>query len=160
MNKAQKVAIFLIIVIHLQIIIAVAAYLRPSFICGLGEPTTLIVILALVLCTVCGAVYRNLWTSTYSVLRKTKTKVLLDERDYSIHQTAEYSGFTASYVFFVSVCMICWLVTKKQGTISSYALPLIVAGGYFAYELVRSIAILILYGRPTKDSKICEGETL
>jgi hypothetical protein len=159
MNRAQKVAIFLITAITLTLILGVAAYLRPSFNFGLGPPTTGIVICALVLCTVFGTFYRNLWVSTYDVLRKSKTKIMLDERDRSIHQKAEYSGFSASYAFFVFSCMICWLVTKKDGTISSNALPLIVAGGYFAYELIRSIVILVLYGRPTEDIKTSEGET-
>lgn len=159
MNKAQKIAIFLITVILLQIILCITAYLRPSFNFGLGPPTTGIVICVLVLCVVFGTVYRSLWVSPYEALRKSKTKIMLDERDRSIHQIAEYSGFAVSYAFFVLICMICWLVTKKDGTISSSALPLIVAGGYFAYELFRSIVILILYGRPIEDSGTIQGET-
>ncbi len=158
MNRAQKIAIFLITAITLTLILCVAAHLRPSFNFGLGPPTTGVVICALVLCTVCGTVYRSLWVSLYDTLRKTKTKIMLDERDQSILQIAEFVGFGVSYAFFVFACMTCWLVTKKEGTISSNALPLIVAGGYFAYELTKSIVTLVLYGRPTKDIKTCKGE--
>jgi hypothetical protein len=129
MNRAQKIAIFLITVITLQIVLAVAAYLHPSFNFGLGPPTTGIVICFFVLCTVCGSVYRSSWVIPYDALGKSKIKIMLDERDCSILQTAEYTGFAVSYAFFVFACMIAWLVTKKDGTISSYALPLIVAGG-------------------------------
>jgi hypothetical protein len=84
---------------------------------------------------------------------------MLDERDLIIHQKAEYAGFTASYFFFVITCIVFWLTAKKDGTINANALPLIIALGYLAYELFKSIAILILYGRPTEDIKTCEGET-
>ncbi|MHC5060800.1 MAG: hypothetical protein ACYTFK_06930 [Planctomycetota bacterium] len=147
MNKSQKIAIFLITVIILQTGLGFYARFRPSFNFGLGPPTTGIVICVLVLLTVSGTFYRNIWANTYDVLKRNKTKILLDERDLSILKEAELAGFIGSYVFFVLTCMICWLVTKKEGTISSHALGTIVAGGYLAYEFFRSIAILALYGR-------------
>jgi len=158
MNKAQKIAIFIIITIPLTLILGVAGHLRPSFNFGLGPPTTCIVICFLAFCTICAGIYRSSFISPYEALRKTTTNLMLDERDLIIHQKAEYAGFTASYFFFVITCIVLWLTTKKEGTINSNALPLIIALGYLAYEFFKSIAILILYGRPTEDIKTSEGE--
>jgi hypothetical protein len=85
------------------------------------------------------------------LFRKGKSKISYDERDAQISRKSVILGFTASYLFFVFACMGCWWYARADGMINIRILPLMVLGGYIASELVRSISLLVQYGRKEKD---------
>ncbi len=73
-----------------------------------------------------------------------------DERDRSIARRASMGGFAASYLFFILGCMGVWsVVFRGHGNeqVSVLVLPTITAIGGFVLYFVRSIMILVLYGR-------------
>jgi hypothetical protein len=67
-------------------------------------------------------------------------------------------AFGASYLFFIVWCIVTWFIVGFNGNVPFDTLPYMVLGGYITFELIRSIAILVQYGRPTEDIKTCEGE--
>ena len=142
MNKSQKIAVFLVVCIILQITLCVVARLNPSFNFGLKPPTTGVVLCVLTVCIVFSTFYRTLWPLRGG---SGKHKIVLDERDRLFIRRAEYIGFTASYAFFVLLCLGCWLFAKEDGMIKAAILLEIAVGGYYVYEFVRSCSLLAFY---------------
>lgn len=73
-----------------------------------------------------------------------------DERDLGIARKASLAGFAASYLAFVAGCMGAWFITfawLHQEQISVHVLANIVIIGGVVFYFVRSLAILMLYGR-------------
>ena len=87
------------------------------------------------------------------LFRKAKRQVEFDERDQLFRMRAWFLGYSASYLFFVIVCMTTWLIYGPKGTISVNVLPLTALGGLMALILVHSLAILGQYGRTGKGEK-------
>jgi hypothetical protein len=76
-----------------------------------------------------------------------------DERDVSIARRATIAGAMMSYLTFIFGCMGTWIVTymmRHEAQITAHALPLIAMGGAIVFFAVRSVAILVLYGRPAE----------
>jgi len=73
-----------------------------------------------------------------------------DERDHNIGQRASLIGGMASYLVFVLGCMGVWFIEfawRGQSQVSVHVLSAITMGGYITFKVVRSLAILVLYGR-------------
>jgi len=73
-----------------------------------------------------------------------------DERDRNIASRATGLGGMASYLAFIAGCMGTWFAVymfQHQGQVSVHILPGITMLGAIAFFLVRSVAILVLYGR-------------
>ena len=73
-----------------------------------------------------------------------------DERDVSIGKDATVAGGMASYLAFVLGCMGVWIVEflwHGNYQVSVHMLALITGLGGMTLYIVRSLAILILYGR-------------
>ena len=73
-----------------------------------------------------------------------------DERDITISRTATGLGGMASYTAFVLGCMGTWGIVfawQGKGAVSIHALSFITCLGALVYFTVRSVVILVLYGR-------------
>jgi hypothetical protein len=73
-----------------------------------------------------------------------------DERDKSINRRATLGGAMASYLAFILGCMGSWnFMWYVQGNemVSVHVLPMITMFGAIVFFFVRSVAILVLYGR-------------
>jgi hypothetical protein len=73
-----------------------------------------------------------------------------DERDKAIARRATLGGFAVSYGTFVLGCMGVWTAAfgwRGSDQISVHVLPIITILGGIVLFTVRSVAILILYGR-------------
>ena len=73
-----------------------------------------------------------------------------DERDLSIAREAAASGALASYLAFISGCMGTWFVVfawqgREQVTVHALGTITILSGVVFFF--VRSVMVLVLYGR-------------
>ena len=143
MNRAQKIAWFLIITISAAVIVSGIAiailYVKHGMpealgglgfmgIAGLGGLSTLI-------------------------FRKDKGKVTFDERDRIIKERAALTGFTASFLFAGLACMIPFIVLGPKTSISVIWLPQIWVGTFLTSFFVHSVAILIQYCRSGKGGK-------
>ena len=73
-----------------------------------------------------------------------------DERDSSIGRRASLIGGMASYLAFVLGCMGVWFIEfawRGQSQVSVHVLSAITMVGAITLFVVRSLAILVLYGR-------------
>ena len=87
--------------------------------------------------------------------KRDSNEVAEDERDKAIAEKATLGGGISSYTAVVLVCMITWAVFKNQGkeVIGIGVLPHIVGVALTVLFTVRSITILILYGRERTDGQ-------
>ena len=143
MNRAQKMAWFNLTVIAISLVISgtVIAIMATK----VGMPRALGGLGFLGLCGLMGfepVLFRK---------KRGQSTIDFDERDLLIGKKAALGAFTVSYVYFVSICMIIWFVVGSGGVIRVVALPLIVVGGFIISQLVRSVAVLVQYGRGEKN---------
>jgi hypothetical protein len=139
MNRWQKIAWFNLTVIEVSLLLAGAATGTLAII--IGMPAALGGLGFLGLSGLLGlepVLFRK---------KRGQSTVDFDERDLSIQRKAFLGAFAFSYVYFVAVCMIIWFVVGYSGVIRVAILPCIVAGGFITSWIVRSVAVLVQYGR-------------
>jgi hypothetical protein len=74
-----------------------------------------------------------------------------DERDLAINRRATLVGFTASYLAFFVCCFGTWIVVyaiEGEGQVSVHVVAQFTIVGMIVAFTIRSLAILVLYGRP------------
>ncbi len=81
------------------------------------------------------------------LFRKKKGQVAFDERDVMVERRAVRCGTTASYFYFVFVCLATWLYVGFDTKISAGLLPMFVVGGFIVVNVVQSIVMLVEYRR-------------
>jgi len=87
------------------------------------------------------------------IFRKDKGKVRCDERDKLINRRAALAGFGSSYLLVGLVCMIPFFVLGPEANISVVWLPMIFVIACIGCFFGHSVAVLIQYGRGSKDGK-------
>ena len=78
----------------------------------------------------------------------------VDERDKNIARQATLDGAMASYMTFVIGCMGTWFVVfafRHEEQVCVHALARITILGGIVFYFIRSVVILVLYGREPKD---------
>lgn len=143
MNIWQKIAWYNIIVITISLSLTAGAITVIALIAGMPKAFA-----GLGFMGFCG-----LMGFSPVLFKKDKSKVTFDERDRAIGIKAGWAGFGASYCFFIIVCMTTWAIYGSKGTVSVQMLPLMVLGGFIVSEIVRSITILVQYGRGGKENE-------
>ena len=81
----------------------------------------------------------------------------VDERDKSIARRATLGGAMASYMAFIIGCMGTWFVVfafQRQEQVLVHVLPTITMLGGIVFYFVRSVAILVLYGRHVEPDNV------
>ncbi len=140
MNKAQKIALLLVITISagfaLSCIAVVILYIKS------GMPTALAGFAFMAV-----AAFGGLGPS---IFKKDKGNVTFDERDKLIKEKAKLAGFTASFLFAGLACMIPFFIFGPKASISVSWLPNIWAGTFLTAFFVHSVAVLVQYGREEK----------
>ncbi len=143
MNRAQKMAWLLVIVISVAVLLVGGAvgilYVKvgmPKALAGLG-------FLGI-------AGFGGLGPL---IFKKDKGKVAFDERDKKIKRIAALSGFATSYLFVGLACMVPYSILGPKAVISVRWLPLIFAGAAISMFFVHSVVTLIGYGRGDKGEK-------
>ena len=79
-----------------------------------------------------------------------KAKEKPDERDKAIVRRAALFGFSASYGAFCLGCMGTWFTVftfRGDESVSVHVFPMIAIIGLITLLFIRSVAILVLYGR-------------
>ena len=82
--------------------------------------------------------------------------VAVDERGKTIGRKAALAGAIISYEVFILASMATWFIYrfgKGKELISVDALPCIVGGGWLAFMVSWSVALLILYGRESRHGE-------
>jgi hypothetical protein len=82
--------------------------------------------------------------------------VILDERDRLVSVRAQLVGLWIFWVAFVLVCTVTWGVLryeKREYTVPVDVLPIMVFGGLIIYSVSHSVAVLVQYGRTSRESE-------
>lgn len=140
MNRAQKMAWFLVIVIATSLVMSAVAVTILYFI--LGMPGAL------------GGLacfgFSGFGGLAPIIFKKDEGKVAFDERDIVINRRAALAGFGSSYLFIGLACMVPFFILGPNKSISINCLPLIFGGAGLTCFFAHSVAILIQYGRGRK----------
>jgi hypothetical protein len=81
----------------------------------------------------------------------------LDERESLINQRAIMAGVALFWLVFVFSCMGVWGVCfyiRHQAMVPVALLPALVWGGFIAYTVTQSVAILVQYKRSAADDAL------
>jgi hypothetical protein len=142
MNRTQKDAVFNLVVFSIAALITTAAII--TLYCLFGWPKAA---LGLAFLSIGG-----LGGLSPFIFKKDAGAVTYDERDKLINRTAALGGFAASYVWFclsgTALVNLCEPMILK-----SFGLPLMIFGGLLVVFIVRSIMLLVLYGRGGGDGE-------
>lgn len=145
MNRAQKIALFMVIMTSTGVIAACIAFAvlysmfgMPKVLAGFAFGFAFIGIAGL-------AGFSPL------IFRKDKGKVRFDEHDRLIKRRTALAGFATSYLFVGLACMIPFSILGPKASISVIWLPHIFGGAALSSFFVHSVAILIQYGRGGKN---------
>ncbi len=137
MNRWQKIAWFNLTVIAVGLIISTTVIALMAT--KVGMPRAL---RGLCFMGICGFMCLS-----PIIFRKKPAHIDFDERDSLFGIRASWAGFGASYLFFIVWCIVTWFIVGFDGTVPFDTLPYMVVGGYITFELVRSVAVLVQYGR-------------
>ena len=143
MNRAQKIALYNLIVIMASLTITGAAVGILAIV--LGMPRALGGLGFLGICGLLGM--------SPILFRKKRGQLGFDERDLLIYNRASLVAYSVFWVLFTAACMVPWLILDKGSTIPAVVLPLMLAAGFFVVQLVQSVAVLVQYGRGGKDGE-------
>ena len=154
MNRAQKIAWSCLITVSISLILGIIAVVIFYLIFGMPKALAGFALMSIGLPGVFVLIgIGGLEALFRLIFKKGQGKVRFDERDQLFYMRAWFLGYSASYLFFVIVCMTTWFIYGPKGTISVNMLPLTVIGGFMALALVYSIAILAQYGWTGKGGK-------
>jgi hypothetical protein len=143
MNKAQKMAMYNLIVITTSLAITGMAVGLLYIIHGM--PKALVGLGFLGIAGLVGL--------SPILFRKKRGQLGFDERDLLIYRRAILAAYSIFWVFFTAACMIPWWIFKTGGSIPVVVLPVMLAGGFFIVQLIQSIAILVQYGLENKGER-------
>jgi len=143
MNRTQKIAWFLVVVILLSVITSVCVFILLYMRNGMPKASAGFSFLAIA----------AIGAFSPLIFGKDKGKVTCDERDKSINRYAALAGFGSAYLFVGLACMIPFSFLGPTATISVTWLPMIFGGTFLSSVFVRSLAILVQYGWRDKENE-------
>jgi len=143
MNRAQKIAWSLVIIISVSFILSCIAV--AILYVKIGMPKALV---GFVLIGIAG-----LGGFSPLIFRKDKGKVTFDERDKLIKRRAALAGFGTSYLFVGLACMVPFFVLGPNNSISVTWLPMVFGGTGLSHFFAHSVAVLVQYGWGGKENE-------
>ncbi len=81
------------------------------------------------------------------LFRKKQGVVEFDERDKLINKRSLLAGYFVIWGFFITACIVPYLMFGPTGSIPIYIMPVILYGTFIVVMLVHSVAVLVQYGR-------------
>ncbi|MHC4364625.1 MAG: hypothetical protein ACYSTJ_04070 [Planctomycetota bacterium] len=143
MNRAQKIAWFLVVTISAGVMAGCVAFGVLYFMVGMPRAVAGFAFVAIAGLGGLGSL----------IFKKDKGKVTFDERDRLIKRRAALAGFTASFLFAGLACMTPFCILGPKASISVTWLPNIWCGTFLTAFFVHSVAILVQYGWGGKGEK-------
>jgi len=140
MNRIQKTAWWLVVWISIGVVAAVIAIAISYFKVGMPKALAGLGFLGIAGLGGLGPLFFG----------KDEGKVTCDERDRLINHRAALAGFGAAYLVTGLVCMLPFSILGYEANIPITWLPMIFMADGLALFFVRSIAILVQYGRGDK----------
>lgn len=143
MNRAQKIALYNLIVIIASLTTTGAAVGILAIVLGMPAALGGLGFLGIL----------GLIGLSPILFFKKQGQLGFDERDLLIYNRASLVAYSLFWVFFTAACMVPWLVFERGARIPVVVLPCMLAGGFVIVQLIQSIAILIQYGWRNKGEK-------
>ena len=143
MNRMQKMAWFLVITISTAILASAATVTVLYFKVGFPRAWSGLGALGIV----------GIGGLAPLFFRKDSRAVIFDERDSLIQRRAALTGFALAYMLMGLTCMVPFIVLGPKATVSIAWLPSIFGLAGISHYLSYSVAILVQYGRGSKDGK-------
>lgn len=140
MNRSQKIAWCLLIVLSVTIVLTLAAFGILNAIFGMPQALGAFAFMGL----------SGLAGLAPLLFRKKVGAVDFDERDILINMRAAMAGFGLSFLFVGLTCMVPFFVLGPMSSIKVFWLPLIFGGAGFTVYLAHSVAVLVQYGKGCK----------
>ena len=141
MNRAQKIALYNLIVIMASLTITGAAVGILSIMHGMPKALGGLGFLGIA----------ALIGLSPILFRKKRGQLGFDERDLLIYRRATVAAYSTFWVFFTAACMVPWLVLECGARIRVVLLPCMLVGGFVIVQLIQSVAILVQYGWGGKE---------
>ena len=136
MNRAQKTAWLLVIVISVALLLSCIAIAILYFKVGMPKALAGIGFMGIA----------GLGGFSPLIFQTEKGKIILDERDRLINRRAALAGFGTSYLLVGLACMVPFFILGPKASISVIWLPYIFGGAGLSMFFVHSVAILVQYG--------------
>ncbi len=143
MNRAQKTAWLLVIIISVAFLLSCIAIAILYFKVGMPKALAGLGFMGIA----------GLGGFSPLIFQTEKGKVTLDERDRSINRRAALAGFGTSYLLVGLACMIPFFILGPKASISVTWLPYIFGGAGLSMFFVHSVAILFQYGWSSEGEK-------
>jgi hypothetical protein len=143
MNRAQKIALYNLIVIIAGLTLTGAAVGVLAIVLGMPRALAGLGFLGIL----------GLLGLSPILFFKKRGQLSLDERDLLIYSKANLIAYSLFWVFFTVACMVPCLVLGLGAKIPIVVLPCMLAGGFILVQLIQSIAILAQYGRTNGGEK-------
>ena len=137
MNRAQKIAWFLLIVLLGTLVLTLAAFGILYAMFGMPKAFAALGVMGL----------SGLAGFAPKMFKKDEGAVDFDERDIMINRRSALAAFGCSFLFTGLACMLPFFILGPAATIEVNKLPLIFGGAGFTVWIVHSVAILIQYGK-------------
>ena len=143
MNRAQKIALYNLIVIIASLTTTGAAVGILAIVLGMPAALGGLGFLGIL----------GLIGLSPILFFKKQGQLGFDERDLLIYNRASLVAYSVFWVLFTAACMIPWLILHTGATIPAVALPMMLGVGFFVVQLVQSVAILVQYAWGGKDGE-------
>lgn len=142
MNRAQKIAVFNLVVFGTASLLAAVAMVILYHLYGWPKAADGLGFLGI----------GGITGFSRLIFKKDAGAVIFDERDKLIHRTAALAGFVCSNVWF-SIALVAPVVIYGSTARIEARWPLLffIIGAILITETVRSITLLVLYGRSDKN---------
>ncbi|MGB8226002.1 MAG: hypothetical protein WCE45_03910 [Sedimentisphaerales bacterium] len=136
MNRAQKIAVYNLVVFGTALLLATVAIIILYCLFGWQIATAGMAFLGI----------GGFGGLAPFIFKKDAGKVTCDERDILINRTAALGGFVTAYLWFCLVGTIFIFLFEPE-VLKRLGLPVLIFGGGFVVWIVHSIMILVQYGR-------------
>jgi hypothetical protein len=142
MNREQKIAVMVIIVAPVGLLFGLTGILMRQF--GSGVPKIPFVLAGII--GFCAVIV------SLQFIKKDIGAVTYDERDKIIGRNADLAGLGAVYLIVILASIVPPVINPEAKIPTTWFPVLLIVAGLFQ-AFVRSLAVLIQYGRRSKDGQ-------
>lgn len=143
MNRIQKMALFMAIVISIALLLSTIATATLYYLVGFPIAQAGLGFLGIA----------GLGGLAPILFKKDKGKVTIDERDQIINKKAALASFAAAYLVVGLTCMLPFFIMGPKASIQVTWLPMIFMAAGITNFYVHSIVILLQYGWKGKENE-------
>jgi hypothetical protein len=150
MNRKQR-QVFLWLLLNIAIW---SIFAFSGFVIYLSGKMTTLYVLG---CAGCLVWFSFMWFLPFCKRPRSKTKIIVDERDLMITKQSMFAGLVSIWLYFIAVSIILWFAAGPNGSVPIGAFPVMLYVGMGIFSVISSLVSWFLY---RKDNDAAEGESL